>query len=259
MVFLDYDGTLTPIINDPEKATMSSHMREVLSSLSQRFDTAIVTGRSREKITAFVQLDSLFYAASHGFDLLEPKGSTLVQGSKSDTTEVAAEFLPCLAQTRQALEEALVGIDGAFVEDNVYVLSVHYRQCANHEEVIPRVKAIVENAVLNSSQKLRITTGKCVFELRPAMEWDKGRAVQYLMNKLGYTDPSQTVAVYIGDDTSDEAAFAALGNTGVSVLVSDVPKETQARYSLQNPDEVEAFLQRLLTLSDDINAKKQGR
>jgi len=53
VVFLDYDGTLTPIINDPEKATMSSHMREVLSSLSQRFDTAIVTGRSREKITAF--------------------------------------------------------------------------------------------------------------------------------------------------------------------------------------------------------------
>jgi trehalose-phosphatase len=79
----------------------------------------------------------------------------------------------------------------------------------------------------------RVSHGKCVFEMSPALDWNKGKAVEYLMNKLGYADSSQCVAIYIGDDTSDEHAFKALGERGISILVSDVQKDTSARYHVK--------------------------
>jgi trehalose 6-phosphate phosphatase len=241
MVFLDYDGTLTPIVEDPDKAIMCDHMRGIVASCASRFTTSIVTGRSREKITNFVKLDSLCYAASHGFDIVEP------HGTNSEATQAAENFLPCLAQTRTILEQALVGIDGAFVEDNKYALSVHYRQCKDHAEVVPHLRSLVENTLLASPEQLRMSTGKCVFELRPAMEWDKGKAVEYLMSKHGFDD--SCVCLYIGDDVSDEAAFKTIGENGISILVSDVPKETYAKYYVKNPDEVGSFLQCVVDLS----------
>ena len=74
MVFLDYDGTLTPIVSDPDAATLSDHMRDAVGKLSDKATVAIVSGRAREKLRNFVQLPELYYAGSHGFDIDGPGG-----------------------------------------------------------------------------------------------------------------------------------------------------------------------------------------
>ena len=74
VVFLDYDGTLTPIVSDPDAATLSDHMRDAVGKLSDKATVAIVSGRAREKLRNFVQLPELYYAGSHGFDIDGPGG-----------------------------------------------------------------------------------------------------------------------------------------------------------------------------------------
>lgn len=120
MVFLDYDGTLSPIVDVPDEAFMTQDMREALLNLSSRFVTAIVTGRSTEKVYNFVQLDSLVYAGSHGFDI---KGTT----SRPISCQVADHMRPTLEQCLGSLQQQLAGITGAELEDNRLAVSVHYR------------------------------------------------------------------------------------------------------------------------------------
>ena len=74
-MFLDYDGTLTPIVSDPDAATLSDHMRDAVGKLSDKATVAIVSGRAREKLRNFVQLPELYYAGSHGFDIDGPGGA----------------------------------------------------------------------------------------------------------------------------------------------------------------------------------------
>jgi len=229
---------------------MSTHMREVIASLSKSLDTSIVTGRSRDKILNFVKLDSLYFAASHGFDIVEPHGGAT--GKK----QVGTDYLPLLAQARDTIGARLEGIEGAFVEDNRFSVSVHYRMCPDHGVAVPMVRGIVDEVLgdLNgaSSHRLRLSPGKCVFELSPDIGWNKGEAVNYLMDRLGYGRCGVNAAatcVYIGDDTSDEHAFGALGDHGVSVLVSEHAKETQARYHVKNPEEVGLLLQHISQLA----------
>ena len=74
-MFLDYDGTLTPIVSDPDAATLSDHMRDAVGKLSDKATVAIVSGRAREKLRNFVQLPELYYAGSHGFDIDGPGGT----------------------------------------------------------------------------------------------------------------------------------------------------------------------------------------
>ena len=86
VVFLDYDGTLTPIVSDPDAATLSDRMRDAVGKLSDRATVAIVSGRAREKLRNFVQLPELYYAGSHGFDIDGPGG-----------TGAASPLLSCVA------------------------------------------------------------------------------------------------------------------------------------------------------------------
>ncbi|CAH9101513.1 unnamed protein product, partial [Cuscuta europaea] len=67
-MFLDYDGTLSSIVEDPDLAYMTNEMREALRNIAMHFPTAIVSGRCTEKVYDFVQLSQLYYAGSHGMD-----------------------------------------------------------------------------------------------------------------------------------------------------------------------------------------------
>lgn len=128
VVFLDYDGTLSPIVDIPDRAFMTDAMRGALNALSSKFITAIVTGRSTEKVYDFVQLDNLVYAGSHGFD---------IKGTKSlpITCQVGDHFRPALEQCVHNLADKLAGIPGAEIEDNHLAVSVHYRhvRCCRYE------------------------------------------------------------------------------------------------------------------------------
>lgn len=237
VLFLDYDGTLTPIVERPELATLSGPMRQALLAAAARWPTMIVSGRAREDVAAMVGIERLTYAGSHGLDVAGPPGSNL---------QLMADpgVVPRIAEATRQLRARTAGIPGVFVEDKKFSVAVHYRQAP--EERAADVEAIVD-AIVAADPALAKIAGKKVFEVRAAHPWDKGQAVLWLLETLGLNHPD-VLPVFIGDDTTDEDAFRALNGRGVGVLVTEIPRPTAARYALQNVDEVGLLLQRLAAL-----------
>lgn len=233
-VFLDYDGTLTPIVEHPDQAVLSGDMRAIVRALADRCTVAVISGRDLQDVRRHVGVDALYYAGSHGFDVAGPD-------SFRTEHEIGREFLPELDAVEQALQGQLDSISGPWVERKRYAVAVHYRQAA--EEDIPAVEAAVDR-VLSEHPKLRKSGGKKIFELRPRVDWHKGRAVIWLLETLGLSGPG-TLPFYIGDDVTDEDAFAALRGYGVGIVVQDEPSATAAQFVLRDTGEVGQFLKML--------------
>ena len=127
-------------------------------------------------------------------------------------------------------------------------MALHYRLV--HESARPRVQAIVDRLLAEHPDELKMTPGKMVFELQPRLDWDKGKAVLYLLRALRL-DRDDVVPVYLGDDITDEDAFAALAGRGIGVFVGrpDDPevagRGTAAEFVLDSTEEVERFLNTL--------------
>ncbi|KAG8072428.1 hypothetical protein GUJ93_ZPchr0006g43441 [Zizania palustris] len=240
VMFLDYDGTLSPIVADPDAAYMSDAMRAAVREVAKTFPTAIVSGRCRDKVRNFVGLPELYYAGSHGMDIKGPSSNP-----ESVLCQPASEFLPMIDEVYKALVEKTKSTPGAKVENNKFCLSVHFR-CVDEK----RWNALGEQvkAVIKEYPKLKLTQGRKVLEIRPSIKWDKGKALEFLLESLGFANCSDVLPVYIGDDRTDEDAFKVLRKTGqgLGILVSKCPKETNASYSLQDPTEVMEFLLRLV-------------
>ena len=228
-LFLDYDGTLTPIVNRPEDAKLSDSMRGALRALLGRCPVAIVSGRDRKVVEQFVGLDGPAYIGSHGFDIVGPPGSGIRR-------EIGTDHLPSLDAAEIDLRERLAPIDGASVERKRFSIAAHDRLVSVDDK--PRVEQAVD-AVCAAVPRLRKTEGKAVFELRPAIDWDKGRAIVWLLEALGL---EQSVPVHVGDDLTDEAAFEAIADDGIGILVADDNRRTSAQFTLRSPGEVERFL-----------------
>jgi trehalose 6-phosphate phosphatase len=229
--FLDYDGTLTPIVERPEDAVLSEATRDVLRRLAARHPVAIVSGRDLEDVRARVGLEDVHYAGCHGFEIAGPRGSRV--------HEAAAAAAPQLGAAADMVAHDTRGIPGVQLERKRFTLAVHYRR-------VPEARAHdVHQAVLRAQARhpaLRITSGKKVYELQPDVDWDKGRAVQWLIETLRLED---ALPVYIGDDVTDEDAFRALAGRGIGIAVQEAPHDTAAAWTLRDPDEVRALLAQL--------------
>ncbi|EEF39079.1 probable trehalose-phosphate phosphatase D [Ricinus communis] len=256
VVFLDYDGTLSPIVDDPDKAFMSEKMRSAVEEVARVFPTAIISGRCRDKVKRFVQLENVIYAGSHGMDIFTTIGSFKCnnqhrfravenEGDGVIYFQPAKAFLPEIQEILKVLKEKTKTIKGAMVEDNKFCISVHYR-LVNVEDV-DTLKEMVKS-IMEDYPSFRITGGKKVMEIRPQIDWDKGRALQYLIQNLGFDDCNDFLPLYIGDDKTDEDAFKAIKDIGrgYPIVVSSIPKETKASYSLRDTDEVMSFLLNLV-------------
>ncbi|KAJ8619189.1 hypothetical protein MRB53_015375 [Persea americana] len=243
VMFLDYDGTLSPIVDDPDRAFMSDQMRKVVKEVARYFPTAIVSGRCRDKVYSFVKLAGLFYAGSHGMDIKGP--AEYQKGNKPVLFQPASEFLPMIDEVYKALVEKTKSTPGAKVENNKFCLSVHFRRV---DEKWWSALAEQVRSVLKEYPKLRLTQGRKVLEVRPTIKWDKGKALEFLLESLGFANCNDVLPVYIGDDRTDEDAFKVLRDRGqgFGILVSKTPKDTNASYSLQEPSEVMTFLHRLV-------------
>ncbi len=236
VLFLDYDGTLTPIVDRPELAHLTDNVRATLREVASSCPTIIVSGRGREDVAQLIGLDDLIYAGSHGFDISGPGASI--------RNEIGADLLPMLQEAAAHFATRTRGIEGVLVENKRFSVAVHYRLV--REDLIPTVEAMVDELV-NRVPQLTKTHGKKVFEVRPAMEWDKGSAVLWLLDALGLDGPD-LVPIYVGDDTTDEDAFAALERRGLGILVSEMPRSTRAAYVVKNPDEVHDLLSKIAGL-----------
>jgi trehalose-phosphatase len=235
-VFLDFDGTLTPIVSHPEKALLSDPMRRAVRALADRVPVAILSGRDLEDIRRRVNIDAIVYAGSHGFD---------IAGPRELRKQVATEFLPSLDLAEMELGEALAGIPGARVERKRFSLAAHYRNL-KESDVLKVEQAVSEVGARHG--ELRRIDGKKVYELVPDVDWDKGKAVVWLLETLGL-EHAKLRSIYIGDDRTDEDAFSVLQQRGIGILVSEQPRPTAASYSLKNPAEVGKFLRALAASS----------
>lgn len=235
IIFLDYDGTLTPIVERPEWAQLSQEMRNAVKRLAEKYRVAIVSGRDLADIRNCVAIEGLFYAGSHGFDISGPDGDMELQQG--------ADYLPALALAGKSLAKQLDNISGIQIERKKFAIAVHFRR-ANIED-IPTVENIVDTVVAKTPG-LRKTGGKMIFELRPDLDWDKGKALLWILTQLGM-DGDNVCPIYIGDDLTDEDAFCVLQNRGIAILVSEDQRLTAAGYVLKDPHEVSLFLHRLKT------------
>lgn len=230
---LDYDGALTPIVERPEPAILSDPMRETLRELARDFTVAIVSGRDRTDVESSVGLDGVFYAGSHGFDVQGPNCSAQhAEGAK---------LAPALRAAARDLRDRVAAIDGAQVEEKGFAVAVDYRRAATADHAA--IGQAVDQ-VARAHPDLRRTEEKKVFELRPRVEWDKGRAVLWLLTALGLDGPG-VLPVYLGGDATDEDAFATLRVRGIGIRVGEEIERTYARYRLRDPDEARLFLERV--------------
>jgi alpha,alpha-trehalase len=243
-IFLDYDGTLTPIVDDPKEATLPEKTRQVIRRLAKYYSVAVISGRDLGDVQTMVDIDNIAYAGSHGFDIAGP-------GGKYRNEEMGQPFLSVIGRAEQELREVASDIPGARIEHKRFAVTLHYRQVRSAD--INRLKRRFDRVSAHYPE-LRKSGGKKVIELRPNIDWDKGKALLYLLKAL-YTDSSKVVPLYIGDDITDEDAFRAISDRGVTIVVGREKLETAAHYALRDPNEGAKFLQDLAELAEKEASK----
>ncbi len=229
-LFLDFDGTLVSFRNDPGRAALPPSLRRILLGISadENRIVAIVSGRERADLQARVGLPGLIYAGNHGLEISGP-GFIFIEPT-------AVGYRECLQKLAEALVPRLKNIEGTWVEDKGLTVSVHWRQAA--AERAEEVRRIVHGALENTSHPFLLTTGDKVYDIRPRVYWHKGSAVHWIRERLGKQD---ALTVYLGDDATDEDAFAALPD-GITIKVGEAT-ETAAVYHLRDLEDVERFLE----------------
>jgi trehalose 6-phosphate phosphatase len=237
-VFLDYDGTLTPIVDRPEDAVISQGMRDAVRALATRCTVCVVSGRDRPVVQQLMGVEDLVVAGSHGFDIWSPDAGTLEH-------EASGGFDALLARVTNRVRDEAGAIEGALIEPKMASVAVHYRLVS--ESARPRIKALVDRLLAEHPDQLKVTPGKMVYEIQPKLDWDKGKAVLHLLDVLDL-DREDIVAMYLGDDITDEHAFEALKGTGIGIFVGDPDdpevacRLTAADYVLNSIEEVKRFL-----------------
>ena len=236
-LFLDYDGTLTPIVERPDLAVLSEEGRRMVAETARRLPTAVVSGRDRPDVEKLVDLEDMIYAGSHGFDIRLPDGRILDHGMGEDVHEH-------LHRAVDQLRERLMAVPGALVEAKKFSVAAHYRQV--NDDDYPAFRAAVD-AVMAEVPGLKEKPGKKVVEIQPDFDWDKGKAVDWLLKTLALDGPD-VAAFFFGDDVTDEDAFRALwqrDGIGVVAATADEDRTTTAHFRVDDPGQVHQLLGRL--------------
>lgn len=237
-VFLDFDGVLSPIVDHPDHARILEGDHDVLRHLAEHCPVAIVSGRGLADVMARAGVSGLWYAGSHGFELEGP------DGEHEDNAEAAAA-VPALQAATAELQEAVGEVPGAVVEPKRFAVATHYRMVP--EDRRDEVRTTAEGIGARHPE-LRVTGGRQVTELRPNVDWDKGKALEWLLGRLDLDRPD-VAPVYVGDDLTDEDALRVVRRrSGLGVVVrSDEAgnRPTYAHVAVDSPEEVRDFLGRM--------------
>jgi len=232
LFFLDYDGTLAPIVDDPDAAVPHPDVPDLLRELEARFPVWIVTGRDLRALSSFLD---------------QPHNAIGLHGAQQGTVGGDVERLmpDDAAQALQQLRESVPSMDGLAVEEKDQSFAVHYRDVEREEEAQQRLKSWLDTM----PGMLDAIWGKKVVELRPE-GLTKGTAVRRIVK-----DHPDRVPVYLGDDTTDEDAFAALqalSRDAVTVRIGEA--DTRADHRLAGPDDVVEYLRQYADGSETPSA-----
>ncbi|MEX0796395.1 MAG: trehalose-phosphatase [Acidimicrobiia bacterium] len=231
-IFLDYDGTLAPIVNDPAKARIPQSTRTAVRALLEKSPVAVVSGRSAIDVRDFLGLSGVVYAGSHGQEIAFPDDTYF-------ENPASVEHLGALDKAERLLTEGLVGANGIQIERKPFAIAVHTRRAGSESD---RVRAGEMAAEVGASAGLVVRPGKEVHELRPNVDWHKGRAIEFLLARL-----EGHVPLFIGDDETDEDGFSSvLKKGGVAIIVGDdADRRTLAEFKLKDTFATTTFLTRL--------------
>ncbi len=241
-IFLDYDGTLTPIVETPQKAVISAVTKAVIEKISKKPNCkiAIISGRSLRDVKEKLSLDNIIYSGNHGLEIEGPKIRF--------RATVSPEYISILNKIKKELNKKISAVKGIFIEDKGLSLSLHFRQVSKKE--IPLVKAAFHETVIIYlvRNKIKIKFGKMVLEVRPVLEWDKGKVVLWLLAREKFAKNGVPILpIYIGDDLTDEDAFRAFKGIGLTVIVGNA-RSSLAQYYLKDTNEVRKLLEDILKI-----------
>lgn len=217
----DFDGTLAPIIPEPQDVVLPPRTALLLGELACRRPCVVITGRARADAAARLA----------GIPLAEIVGN---HGS-----EPYAELEPLQEEVRRwlpFLQERLQPFPGAFMEDKGSSVSIHFRNAAHQDDVVHAIRAAAQELGVK-----RIIPGKCVLNLLPMGALDKGTGLLRAMQTLG-----KSQAIYVGDDSTDEDVFALPEQAGVLGIRVQSHVGSHACMYLDDQSQVEELLRFLL-------------
>ena len=257
-IFLDFDGTLVPIVRRPEWARMPAATKQVLRNLARLPGThvAVVSGRALSDIRRKVGLADIGYVGNHGLEI--------AYGEKRFRLPEAARHRPFLKRLADSLALTLARQPGAQLEWKGLSASLHWRGMPRERQARFRRAVLEALKPLDAAGKIRLAIGKQVAEIRPPLEWDKGAAVRWLLKVFrSRKRKGEPFVVFVGDDRTDEDAFRAINAMGGrSVLVSVRGRPSLARFRLRDPDAVRLWLEfayRTLSRADKSRRVKRRR
>jgi trehalose 6-phosphate phosphatase len=238
---LDFDGVLSPIIEDAAASALPEQAARALNRLAPSLGVlAVMSGRPADFLADRVRIAGVRLLGSYGIEQIE-NGSRRVDPA-------AQPWLAPVQEATRELDDRLARAPGIRVEHKSVSVAVHWRQAPDQRAAARQVEQIT--AELATQTGLRLEPGKLVAELRPPIEVDKGSAIRAL---LAATTPA--VAAYAGDDVGDIPALSAMRDTGGYALVVDHGSETDPRL-LALADETfagtDAFAAWLTDLADEI-------
>ena len=237
-LFLDFDGTISEIVENPEDASPIAGIVEIISDLARKIPVCIITGRDTSVIRNLINLPEVYYAACHGFEITGP------QNYHYDL-RAARELKPDFDTAESYLTQEFETIAGIVIERKTFGLAIHYRMIRSEKEINHVITKVTDYVKENSMFKLR--PGEEVIEMVPNLNWDKGQALLKLYEVL---DLPKNIfpPLYLGDGKTDEDAFREMIFWGTPILVGDTSRPTLARYRLNNPGESRAFLKKVSSL-----------
>lgn len=234
LLLLDYDGTLVPIVETPDMAVMPEELRKLLKSLAGSPDLTlgIISGRSLNEIRDLVGINHIFYSGNHGLELQYPDCKVEVFYSEQMVKDIQGIKLK--------LEQKLAKVEGMLLETKGPILAVHYRRCnPEHEQ---KIITTLERSIPKRQEGFQLRYGKKVIEVCPAIPLGKDKVVHRIINRVSAKMP---LALYAGDDKTDEDAFRALREHDISIHVGPADSGSIAKYYLNNPGELWGFLAKI--------------
>ncbi|OGV61769.1 MAG: trehalose-phosphatase [Lentisphaerae bacterium RIFOXYA12_FULL_48_11] len=244
LLFLDFDGTLAPLASTPEKASLPAETRALLKKLLvlRRVTLAVISGRKLCDISRKVNLFGVFYAGNHGQQVAGPRLNWHYK--------IPVTCRIRLKRLRVTLSRCLKTVEGILIEDKNGCVAVHYRNVKRG--ALKRIRGILRDVSSSfiKSGEIRMSKGKKVVEFSPAIQWDKGRVVLWLISRLAAKGADGSyIGIYVGDDYTDESVFGILRGKGITVRVGG-DRKTRAEYYLENTDETYLFLKKILRFAE---------
>ena len=237
ILFLDFDGTLAPIVERPGDARPLEGVPELVEKLGQELPVAVISGRGLDDVMERLGAKGIYYSGSHGMEFADH------DGHRDESEEVRA-LLPALEEVEGRLRKVFGDDEALEIERKRFGVAVHFRRKPRARQKVEQVLA----EAVGTEPRLKMGFGKMVREVQPDVDQHKGTALRKIADQMGETSGRP---VYIGDDKTDEDAFEAVADEGFGILVAEEQRRSAATLRLETPQAVRAFLQALVERLDN--------